>query len=177
MEAVDYHPDEDILDAMCYAVDAFDDKVNPQRAKRGIHPRERGILEDPNARSLRRNFCREIYGQGKRDHPPSPEERIFQKMYDNWTGQTSFMRYYGGLVAKQPFFGTPPRTQEDTMRLYEFAAYFIPTEKGEKALIVVAPTTVLAKTEDQAKVLAGRAIPEQYADQLDKVTIVVRPFC
>lgn len=104
----------------------------------------------------------------------SREER--EKVYLSWDGHTSFLRYWGNLVTKQPYFGIMPSKQEDTMRLFEFAAYFIPTEKGEKAAIVVPPTTVLAKTEDQAKVLAGRAIPEAYADQLDKVTIVVRPF-
>lgn len=66
--------------------------------------------------------------------------------------------------------------ESQRMKLFEYAAFYIPTEKGEKAAIVVPPTTVLAKTEEVAKSLAARAIPAEYADNLDKVTVVVRPF-
>ncbi len=63
--------------------------------------------------------------------------------------------------------------REDHMKLFEYAAFYV---GADKSVIVVEPKTVLAKTEDVAKSLAARAIPEEYADRLDKVTVVVRPF-
>ena len=67
------------------------------------------------------------------------------------------------------------------MKIYEFAAIYIPEEiegqkTTEKAVIIVSPQTILAKDEKQAAMLAARAIPEGYIDRLDRVEIAVRPF-
>ena len=67
------------------------------------------------------------------------------------------------------------------MKIFEFAAIYIPEEnegekQSEKAKIIVQPTTVLAKDEKQAAMLAARALPEEYVNKLDCVEIAVRPF-
>jgi hypothetical protein len=63
------------------------------------------------------------------------------------------------------------------MKLYEFAAVYLPDEDSNAApKIIVSPTTILAKDEKQALMLAARAIPEQYVDKLEFVEIAVRPF-
>jgi coenzyme F420-reducing hydrogenase alpha subunit len=46
-------------------------------------------------------------------------------------------------------------------------------EKGE---ILVAPTHVLVASERDANTVASRAIPDKYMDELDRVSVVVRPF-
>ncbi len=48
----------------------------------------------------------------------------------------------------------------------------------EEAEVVVPVTTVLARDEDQAQMLASRAIPGKLIDEgkVDRVTVVVRPF-
>lgn len=67
------------------------------------------------------------------------------------------------------------------MNLYEYAV--IKDEKRDKdgelvdeAELVVEPTPVLARDEEQAQLLAARAIPDAVIDQLDRLTVVVRPF-
>jgi hypothetical protein len=67
------------------------------------------------------------------------------------------------------------------MKIYEFAAIFLPKERkdekiAEKAAIIVQPTTILAKDEKEAMLKAARALPEDYVDKLDQVEICVRPF-
>lgn len=68
------------------------------------------------------------------------------------------------------------------MKVFVFCAFHNPpetingVENPEKPKIIVQPTTVLAKDEKQAGMLAGRALPEQYLDRLDQVEMVVRPF-
>lgn len=69
----------------------------------------------------------------------------------------------------------------DTPQLYQYAVLWHPTEKdaednGTKSKVIVEPATVLAADASAATMLAARAIPEQYADQLDQVQIAVRPF-
>lgn len=51
-------------------------------------------------------------------------------------------------------------------------------EETEPAEIVVQPTTVLAKDEAQAQMLAARAIPEEMIGngKLDRLVVVCRPF-
>lgn len=65
----------------------------------------------------------------------------------------------------------------DSMRLFQFAAIWNPTPEqskdGQKARIIVEPTTILAKDAAQANMLAARALPEEMVDQLD---IAVRAF-
>ncbi len=69
------------------------------------------------------------------------------------------------------------------MKLYEFAV--ILDEKRDKddeitddSRIVVSVTTVLAKDDAQAQLLAARSIPEEFVDngKLDRLKVVVRPF-
>jgi hypothetical protein len=51
-------------------------------------------------------------------------------------------------------------------------------EKVSPAEIIVAPTTVLARDEGQAQMLAARAIPEEIVGngKLDRLVVVCRPF-
>lgn len=67
------------------------------------------------------------------------------------------------------------------VQLYEFAIILQPkkTKDGdlkEEAELVVEPTTILARDTDQATLLAGRAIPEEFMDRLERLTLAVRPF-
>lgn len=53
------------------------------------------------------------------------------------------------------------------------------TKTGEvtsRPELIVKPEVVLAKDAQQAQLLAGRAIPEEYMDRLERLTLVVRPF-
>lgn len=71
------------------------------------------------------------------------------------------------------------------MQIFEFAVVYHP-EKGEKksddgksqrrSEIIVKPTTVLAKDQAAATLLAAREIPAEYVDKLDRVEVAVRPF-
>ena len=67
------------------------------------------------------------------------------------------------------------------VKLYEYAV--ILDEKRNKddeitddSRIVVEPTTVLAKNDEQAQLLAARSIPEEHLPKLDRLQVVVRPF-
>ena len=67
------------------------------------------------------------------------------------------------------------------VKLYEYAV--ILDEKRNKddevtddSRIVVEPTTVLAKNDEQAQLLAARSIPEEHLAKLDRLQVVVRPF-
>jgi len=66
------------------------------------------------------------------------------------------------------------------MQLFEYAIFWAPTEQqkkdGKKAEILVGTTTVLTANKEAAQTIASRAIPDSYVDQLDQVTICVRPF-
>lgn len=66
------------------------------------------------------------------------------------------------------------------MKLFQYVIFWQPTtdqtKEGKKPEILKEITTILAKDESSANVLAARAIPEAYVDQLDQVTIVTRPF-
>jgi hypothetical protein len=65
-------------------------------------------------------------------------------------------------------------------KLFEFAIFWQPSEdavnKGVKPEIIVSPNTILAIDIEKANILASRQIPDKYLDQLDQVTIAVRPF-
>lgn len=68
-------------------------------------------------------------------------------------------------------------------KLYEYAVLLDEKrdkdgEVTEEASIVVEPTTVLARDDDQAQMLAARAIPDEYVSngKLDRLMVVVRPF-
>ena len=66
------------------------------------------------------------------------------------------------------------------MKIYQFAAMLNPTEDEKKAgkssTIIVDVTTVAAANDNNAIVLAGRAIPEQFLACLDRVEVAVRSF-
>lgn len=68
-------------------------------------------------------------------------------------------------------------------QLYEYAVLLNERrdkdgEEVEPAEIVVQPTTVLARDEGQAQMLAARAIPEEHTTggRMDRLVVVVRPF-
>lgn len=67
------------------------------------------------------------------------------------------------------------------LKLYEFAVLLQPKKNRDgkttsQGKIVVNPTVVLAEDDEKAQLLAGRAIPEEHMDELDRLTLVVRPF-
>lgn len=67
------------------------------------------------------------------------------------------------------------------LKLYTYAVILQPKEDKdgtviEEGKIVVPPTTVLAKDDQQAALLAGRAIPEDQIVNLDRLTLAVSPF-
>lgn len=68
-------------------------------------------------------------------------------------------------------------------KLYEFAVVL--NEKRdrdgeivEEAQVIVEPKTILARNDNQAQMLAARAIPEEHTKdgKLDRVVVAVRPF-
>ena len=69
----------------------------------------------------------------------------------------------------------------DELKLFEYAVILQPkldkdgnvTDEGK---ILVEPTTVLTADMDKATLLAGRAIPDASIDDLDRITVAVRPF-
>lgn len=63
------------------------------------------------------------------------------------------------------------------MNIYWIAAIYKPgpNDKGFPVL-ALAPESVLAKTEKAALAMATRKLPDVYADRLDDVEIIVRPF-
>jgi len=64
--------------------------------------------------------------------------------------------------------------------LYEFAVLLQPRERNGKVVeegkILVEPTTIFARDEEQAQLIAGRSIPEEFMSKLDRLTLAVRPF-
>lgn len=68
------------------------------------------------------------------------------------------------------------------MKLFQYAVFYAPTPHhkdgvpDDKPVIIKDVTTVLAKDEGTAAMLAARAIPEEYVEKLSDVKVVVRPF-
>lgn len=67
------------------------------------------------------------------------------------------------------------------LKLFQFAVILQPKEDKngevtEKGKVIVEPTTVLSEDEKQATLIAGRAIPEEHMNDLERLTLVVRPF-
>lgn len=66
------------------------------------------------------------------------------------------------------------------MKLFEFGAILHPTEDqakdGVKSKLIVDIQRQLASDQSAATLLAARAIPEEYIEDLDRVEVVVRPF-
>jgi len=66
------------------------------------------------------------------------------------------------------------------VKIFEYAVLLDPTSDEKKAgkntEIIVPITSVLANDEQQAIMLAGRAIPDTFLDKVDRITVAVRPF-
>ncbi len=66
------------------------------------------------------------------------------------------------------------------MKLWEYAVILLPRQRNgrtvEEGEIVVQPTTILAKDEDEARLIAGRSIPESFIAKLERLEICLRPF-
>lgn len=67
------------------------------------------------------------------------------------------------------------------MRLFQYAVILKPTAKeiseGEgKYELVIEPTNLMAKDENEALLKAARAIPDDYADKMDRIEVAIRPF-
>lgn len=66
--------------------------------------------------------------------------------------------------------------------LMEYVVLWHPTDKQAEddakvtSKIIVDKKEVLVGSEQQAFILANRAIPEEYLNQLDQVEVIVRPF-
>jgi hypothetical protein len=69
-------------------------------------------------------------------------------------------------------------------KLFEYAVLYHPKitkeqrDAGEESqtVLVIPPTTVLAKDEKVAGLAAARLIPAEYETKLDNVEIIIRPF-
>ena len=65
--------------------------------------------------------------------------------------------------------------------LFEYAILWHPTEKeikdkGLETTLVIGPTTILASTQDEAKMAAAMMIPAKYKKQLGQVEVRLRAF-
>ena len=66
-------------------------------------------------------------------------------------------------------------------KIFEYAVLYHPPKKDKeedtkKSVLVVEVQRVLDVTEQEAVMLASRAIPGEYTDKLEFVEIIVRPF-
>ena len=66
-------------------------------------------------------------------------------------------------------------------QLYQYAVILQAKEDKdgdvvEEAELIVDLTTCLAKDQAQAAMIAARAIPDNYMDRIDRLTVAVRPF-
>ncbi len=66
------------------------------------------------------------------------------------------------------------------MKIFEYAIILNPTVEaakiGDTPKLIVKPTPVLAKDPAQAAMLAGREIPDEHQDKIDRLEVAVRPF-
>lgn len=66
------------------------------------------------------------------------------------------------------------------MKLFQYVIFWTPTEaqtkEGKKPEILKEMTTILAKDEQSANIMAARAIPDSHINELEQITIAVRPF-
>lgn len=69
-------------------------------------------------------------------------------------------------------------------KLYTYLAIYHPKETRdsggnditEKSKLIIPPTDYLATSEKIVATVASRAIPDEYADKLDEVEVIIRPF-
>lgn len=57
--------------------------------------------------------------------------------------------------------------------LYEYAILFHSEEETE---LIVEPTYYLGTNEEEVKLYAARDIADEYAEKMDRVEVIVRPF-
>jgi len=67
------------------------------------------------------------------------------------------------------------------LRLFEYAVILQPLydkdgAQKEKGEVVVTPIAILAADQEQATLLANRAIPDEFMDRLERLTVALRPF-
>ena len=72
-------------------------------------------------------------------------------------------------------------THKPELQLFEYVVYTQDKldkdgEVTEKGSVIVPRTEVLLPSAAQVEMVASRAIPEKYMDELDRVRVVVRPF-
>ncbi len=69
-------------------------------------------------------------------------------------------------------------------RLFEYAVIYHPKETSDaqgndttpKDELLTAPTSILASSDREVGIIAGRGIDAKYLDKLDQVEVVIRPF-
>lgn len=68
--------------------------------------------------------------------------------------------------------------KKSEMRLFEYVVFYKghDTDPQRKAKILIEPTAVLAENERAVNIMAARAIPTEYDNELNDVVVVVRPF-
>ena len=68
----------------------------------------------------------------------------------------------------------------DKPQVFQFVVILHPTEKskeeGEMSKVIVPVKEVLAMDASAATLKAGREIPEEHMDKLDRIEVAVRPF-
>lgn len=62
------------------------------------------------------------------------------------------------------------------MKVFQYVIFYDPKEADKKPSIVKDVTTILAKDIKTANILIARQIPEEYADKLEDLNIVIRDF-
>ena len=61
-------------------------------------------------------------------------------------------------------------------KLFEFAILQHPEGHSTSSLLLPHIQTVVAISETEARIKAARAIPDEFADRLGEVEILIRPF-
>lgn len=70
------------------------------------------------------------------------------------------------------------------MKLFEYCVLFQPKETQDaqgndttaKSVVLKPITSILASSDREVSIIAGRGIPDEYLDKLDQVEVVIRPF-
>ena len=65
-------------------------------------------------------------------------------------------------------------------KLFQYAILWHPTKEqekdGRKSMVVMEPTTILAESEQVAQMIAVKAIPDTYINELNQIVVALRPF-
>jgi len=66
------------------------------------------------------------------------------------------------------------------LQYFQYAILWHPTDDqakdGKKSIVISPPAYVLSKDHNSVLMLAAKAIPDKYDEELDQVEIAVRPF-